>query len=69
MYKLPTRCRMNRFLSEMHLKQPKFTNNVHGPLLKRKKQYKQIKEAEDSRYIYQNKIKHTFNMIWIAGLT
>ena len=46
----------DKFMPEMHLKQPGFTYSVCGPFTKNKERINIIKETGDSRYIYQNKL-------------
>ena len=43
-------------MPEVHLKQLEFTYNACGPFTKNKKTTKIFKEADDSRYIYQNEL-------------
>ena len=43
----------DRFIQEVHLRQPGFTYSASGPFTKNKSR-KKIKEKGDSRYIYQN---------------
>ena len=45
-----------KFMSEIHLRQPRFTYSVCGPFTKNKERIKKFKETGDSRYIYQNKL-------------
>ena len=45
----------DKFMPEMHLKQPGFTYSTCGPFTNKKK----IKETGDSRYIYQNELDQT----------
>ena len=42
-----------KFMPEMHLRQPGFTYSVYGPFTKNKEGIKKYKEKVDSRYIYQ----------------
>ena len=57
----------DNFLSEMHLRQPGFTNSACGSFTKNK-------DTRGSRYIYQNELDKTcfqleiFHMIDIKGL-
>ena len=44
----------DKFIPEMHLRQPRFTYSACGPLTKNKERIQKLKETEDSRYIYQN---------------
>ena len=46
----------DKFMPEMHLKQPGFTYNACGLFTKNKERIKKIKETGDSRYIYQNEL-------------
>ena len=46
----------DKFMSEMHLKQPGFTYSVCGPFTKNKENIKKFKETGDSRYIYQDEL-------------
>ena len=46
----------NKFISEMHLKQPKFTYSACGPFTKNKEIIRKFKETEDSRYIYRKEL-------------
>ena len=46
----------DKFMPEMHLKQPGFTYSSCGPFTKFKERIKKIKETGDSRYIYQNEL-------------
>ena len=41
-------------MPEMHLRKPGFTYSACGPFTKVTWRIKKFKEAEDSRYIYQN---------------
>ena len=41
----------NKFMLEMHLKQPGFTYNACGPFTKNKKRIQKFKETEDTSYI------------------
>ena len=46
----------DKFMSEMYLKQPKFTYSTWGPFTKNKKRIQKFTETGDSRYIYQNEL-------------
>ena len=46
----------DKFVSEMHLRQPGFTYSACGPFTKNKEKIEKFKEAGDSRYIYQNEL-------------
>ena len=44
----------DKFMPEMHLKQPGFTYSACGPFTKNKKRIQNIKETGDTSYIYKN---------------
>ena len=46
----------DKFLLEMHLKQPGFTCSACGPLAKNKERIQNFKEAGDTSYIYKNEL-------------
>ena len=46
----------DKFMPEMHLRQPGFTYTACEPFIKNKEQIKNLKETGDSRYVYQNKL-------------
>ena len=46
----------NKFMPEMHLRQPGFTYSTCGQFTKNKERIQKFKETCDSRYIYQNKL-------------
>ena len=46
----------NKFMPEMHLKQPGFTYSACGPFTKNKERIQKFKETGDSRYIYRNEL-------------
>ena len=46
----------DKFMLEMHLRQPGFTYSVCEPFTKNKEKIQKFKETGDSRYIYQNKL-------------
>ena len=45
----------DKFMPEMHLKQPGFTYSACGPFTKTKDRIQKFKEIWDSSYIYKNK--------------
>ena len=45
-----------KFMSEMHLRQPGFMYSACGPFTKNKERMQKFKETRDSRYIYQNEL-------------
>ena len=44
----------DKFILEMHLKQPGFTYSAWGPFTKNKEGIRKFKETEDTSYIYKN---------------
>ena len=46
----------DKFVPEMHLKQPGFTYSACGPFTQSKERIKKIKETGDTKYIYRNEI-------------
>ena len=44
----------DKFMSEMHLREPGFTYCACGPFTKNKERIQKFKETGDSPYIYQN---------------
>ena len=49
----------DKFMPEMHLRQPGFTYSVCEPFTKNKERIQKFKETGDSRYIYQNELDKT----------
>ena len=43
----------DKFMSEMHLKQPGFTYSAWGPFTKNKERIQKFKETGDTSYIYK----------------
>ena len=46
----------DKFMSEMHLNQPRFTYSSCGLFIRNKERIKKFKKTGDSRYIYQNEL-------------
>ena len=46
----------DKFIPEMHLKQPGFSYNACGPFTKNKERIQKFKETGDTSYIYKNKL-------------
>ena len=44
----------DKFMPEMHLRQPQFTYSACGPFTKHKERIKKFNQAGDTRYIYRN---------------
>ena len=47
----------DKFMVEMHLKQPGYTYSVCGLFTKNKERIQKLKETGDSRYIYGNELE------------
>ena len=46
----------DKFMLEMHLRQPGFTYSACGPFTKNKERIQEFKRTGDSRYIYKNEL-------------
>ena len=46
----------DKFMPEMHLRQPKFVYNACGPFTRHKERIKESKHTGDTRYIYRNEL-------------
>ena len=57
----------DKFLPEMHLKQPGFTYSACGPFTKIKEGTQKFKETGDI-FTKMNLIRPVFNMIWLMGI-
>ena len=49
----------DKFMSEMHLRQPGFTYSACGPYTKNKERIQKFKETGDTDYIYKNELDKT----------
>ena len=59
----------DKFMLEMHLKQPGFTYSDCGPLAKNKERIQKFKETGDTSHIYKNELdKACFNMMWLMEI-
>ena len=47
---------VDKFMPEMHLKQPEFSYSACGPFTKNKERIQKFKETGDTNYIYQNEL-------------
>ena len=55
----------DKFMPEIHFRQPGFTYSACGPFTKYKERIQKFKQTGYSRYIYRNElVKLAFNMIW-----
>ena len=56
----------DKFMPEMHLKQPGFTYSACGPFTKNKERIEKFMQTGNTNFIYKNElIKLVFNMIWL----
>ena len=56
----------DKFMPELHLKQPGFTYNAWGPFTRNKKEFKNLCRQEiQTSFTEMNLIKLVFNMIWL----
>ena len=46
----------DKFMSEMHLRQPQFVYSAFGPFTRHKERIKEFKRTGDTRYIYRNEL-------------
>ena len=46
----------DKFVPEMHLRQPEFTYSACGPFTKNKERIQKFKETEDTSYFYKNEL-------------
>ena len=46
----------DKFMLEMHLKQPGFTYSARGPFAKNKERIQKFKETGNTSYIYKNEL-------------
>ena len=49
----------DKFMPEMHLRQPGFKYSVCGKFTKNKRRIEKLKKTEDLKYIYQNELVKT----------
>ena len=56
----------DKFMPEIHLKQPGFTYSACGPFTKNKERIEKFMQTGNTNFIYKNElIKLVFNMIWL----
>ena len=59
----------DKFIPQMHLKQPEFTYSACGPFTKNKERIQKFKETGDSKYILKtSQIYLEFNMTWLIEI-
>ena len=58
----------DKFMPEMHLKQPGFTYSACGPFTKNNEKIEKFMQTGDTNVIYKmNSIRLVFNMIWLMA--
>ena len=56
----------DKFMPEMHLRQPGFTYSACGPFTKNKEKIEKFMQTGNTDFITKmNLRKHVFNMIWL----
>ena len=50
----------DKFMPEMHLRQPQFTYSACGPFTKHKERRKKFNQTDDTRYIYRNDLDKAY---------
>ena len=56
----------DKFMPEMHLKQPGFTYSDCGPFTKNKEKIEKIMQTGNTDFMHRNELdKAFFNMIWL----
>ena len=60
----------DKFLTEIHLKQPRFTYSACGPFTKNKERIQKVKETGDTQTIFTNMklLRFIFSMIWLMEI-
>ena len=58
----------DKFMPEMHLKQPGFTYSACGPFTKNKQRIEKFMQTGNTDFIYKNELdKACFSMIWLMA--
>ena len=59
----------DKFMPQMHLKQPGFTYSTCGPFTKNKERTEKFTQTENTDFIVNkmSSIRLVFNMIWLMG--
>ena len=56
----------DKFMLEMHLRQPGFTYSACGPFTKNKERIEKLMQTGNTDFIYKNEVdKACFSMIWL----
>ena len=59
----------DKFMPEMHLRQPGFTYSACGLFTKNKQRIQKFMQTGHTSYICRNEMKLVFNMIWLMANT
>ena len=46
----------DKFMPEIHLRQPQFTYSVYGPFTRHEERIQKFKETGDTNYVYKNEL-------------
>ena len=56
----------DKFMPEMHLRQPRYTYKACGPFTKKEERIDKFIQTGNTDFIYRNElIQHTFSMVWL----
>ena len=57
----------DKFMPEIHLRQPGFTYTACGPFIKNKERIERFMQSGNTDFLFtkMSLIKHVFNMIWL----
>ena len=58
----------DKFMPEMHLKQPGFTYSACGPFIKNRERIQKFKETGQAMFTKMNLIRLVFKLIWHMGI-
>ena len=60
----------DKFMPEMHLRQPEFVYSACGPFTKKKERIQKLKKKQEIQAIFtkMNWINNTFHMIWFMEI-
>ena len=58
----------DKFIPEMHAKQPGFTYSAYGPFTKNRERIEKFMQTGNANFIYENELdKACFHMIWLMA--
>ena len=57
----------DKFMPEMHLKQPGFTYCACGPFTKSEERIEKFIQTGNTNVIYENELDKAFNIIWLIA--